>query len=67
MDQKSNDIKEIMGHIENVFKVIDRYETSRPGSIAFTKLEEAILWLQVMVNQVPYKTKEGELQSNQAA
>jgi len=44
-------------------------ETSRPGSISFTKLEEAILWLQVMVNQVPLKSldvKEGELQTLQS-
>ena len=70
MDKKANDLKEIMSLVEQIFQVIDRYETSRPGSLGFTKLEEAVLWLQVMVNQVPLKAvevKEGELQTKQVA
>lgn len=56
MEVKINeDIKEIMMLVESIFKVIDKYETSRPGSLGFTKLEEAILWLQVMVQQVPLR------------
>jgi hypothetical protein len=56
----SENIKEVMHHIESIFKIIDQYETSRPGSLGFTKLEEAILWLQVMVQQVPLKEKPEE-------
>lgn len=51
----SDHVKEIMGLVEKIFQVIDRFETSRPGSIGFTKLEEAVLWLQVMAQQVPLK------------
>lgn len=67
MDKKSNDLKEIMSLVERIFNIIDHYETSRPGSLGFTKLEEAVLWLQVMINQVPLKAvdvKEGELISD---
>jgi hypothetical protein len=61
MEVKINeDIKEIMSHVENIFKVIDKYETSRPGSIGFTKLEEAVLWLQVMIQQVPLKGNQSD-------
>ncbi len=58
MDLKSSHVKEAMDYVEKIFQVIDRYEQSRPSSIAFTKLEEAILWLQVMVNQIPLKESE---------
>jgi hypothetical protein len=53
-------LNEIVQNIENVFKIIDRYQNSRPGSIAFTKLEEAILWLQVMVHNIPVKENVAE-------
>jgi hypothetical protein len=61
MDARSSEnIKEIMGYVENIFKVIDRYDASRPGQLGFTKLEEAILWLQVMAQQVSIKEKRDE-------
>lgn len=61
MDAKAaENIKEIMEHVENIFKLIDKYEPSRMGSIAFTKLEEAVLWLQVMVQNIPLKEKAEE-------
>lgn len=46
---------------EKLFQIIDRYEPSRPGSLAFTKLEEMILWAQVMVQQVPVKAPVAEV------
>ena len=62
MDVKSSEnITEIMGYVENIFKVIERYDASRPGQLGFTKLEEAILWLQVMAQQVPLKEKKDEV------
>lgn len=51
-------LAEIYPHFEKVMNFIETYESSRPGSMAFTKLEEAILWLQVMVNNVSLKKKE---------
>lgn len=51
-------LTEMCSYIEKVMIFIETYESSRPGSHAFTKLEEAILWLQVMVNNVDIKKKE---------
>lgn len=41
--------------VESVLKMIDKFEPSRPGSIAFQKLEEAIMWLNVMTHHIPLK------------
>lgn len=43
-----NKVHEIMG-------LMDRFQDSRSGSISFTKLEEAMMWLQVMTHSVPLK------------
>ena len=46
----------VIQNIESVMRIMDLYEQSRPGSIAYQKLEEAILWLQVMTANVQFKT-----------
>lgn len=53
-------LQQVMDHVEGIFKVIDKYETSKPAAISITKLEEAILWLQVMVQKVPLVKKSDE-------
>jgi hypothetical protein len=63
-DQARKELKENLAefsqNVEAAMKVLDRYETSRPGSMAFTKLEEAMLWVQVLVMNVKPKAKETE-------
>lgn len=49
---------EVLKHVEEVMNFIDKYEISRPGTQAFIKLEEALLWLQVMVGNVALKKVE---------
>lgn len=53
--ERSDVMKDVMKRIEDVMAIVDRYEISRPGSMAFTKLEEAILWIQVLVSNVSLK------------
>ncbi len=48
-------MNDIVQRIDGVMEIIRSFEESRPGSIAFTKLEEAIMWLNVMVHHVPQK------------
>lgn len=56
----TENMQEIMNHVEAIFKVIDKYEISKPGMLGITKLEEAILWLQVMIQKVPLAKKDSE-------
>jgi hypothetical protein len=58
MNEKVKNISQFIKHVDAAMKVIESYEASRPGSLSFTKLEEAILWAQVMVNQIPLKVVE---------
>lgn len=46
---------EIISHVNAIMALIDKYEANRPGSIAFTKLEEAVLWTQVMIGNAKLK------------
>ena len=52
---KQNEMKEFSNLVEKAIEFIDRYEVSRPSSMTFTKLEEAILWAQVMIMNVKIK------------
>ena len=52
---KESVIGKVVHHITQVMDIIDLYEPSRPGQLAFTKLEEAIMWSQVMVNNIAQK------------
>lgn len=51
---------EMVEKIESVLQMIEKFEHSRPGSIAFTKLEEGIMWLNVMTHHIPLKTEVSE-------
>lgn len=59
-EAKAKNLAEIMQCVEGIFKVLDRYEPSRPSSLGFTKLEEAVLWFQVMIQQVPLRTEKND-------
>jgi hypothetical protein len=48
-------LSSMIGKISEVMGNMDKFQDSRSGSIAFTKLEEAMMWLQVMVHNVPLK------------
>lgn len=48
--------------IQEVMNKMDKFESSRPGSIAFTHLEEAVMWLQVMTNRIPLKQEENKVE-----
>lgn len=55
LKDKASVMAEITKKIEDIFKVMDLYEISRPGSIAYQKLEEALLWLQVMTTHIAFR------------
>lgn len=50
-------VKQIVDKIEEIFRIIDLFDDSRPGNIGFTKLEEAIMWLNVMAHNVSLKNE----------
>ena len=57
LNNKENVMKVITKNIENIFKVMDLYDISRPGGIAYQKIEKALLWLQVMTTHIPFRQK----------
>jgi len=57
-DVKAENLSKFVKGVEDSMHIIGLYEQSRPGSIAFTKLEEAILWAQVMIGQINLKKDE---------
>lgn len=58
VENQSGVMKDFMKSIDGLMQIVDSYEVSRPGSMVFTKLEEAILWMNVLVTNVPLKNKE---------
>jgi hypothetical protein len=59
-ETKAELLQTMIKNISEVMGIMDQFQDSRSGSIAFTKLEEAIMWLQVMVHNVPFKEKNDE-------
>lgn len=59
--QKENNLADFVKGVELAMRVIDKYEASRVSSLTFTKLEEAILWAQVMIGQTKAKPVEPEV------
>lgn len=45
-------IEDIVKRIEQVMHVVNLFEDSRPTEKSLTKLEEAIMWMNVMVHHV---------------
>lgn len=62
MEVKSENLNEFIELMKKAMEIINLYEDSRPGNFAFTKLEEAILWTQVLVGQVPLLKKEDAIE-----
>ena len=62
-EEAASVITTIVGKVEEVFAVINQFQESRPGSIAYERLEEAIMWLNVMCHNIALKVKpvDGEL------
>lgn len=56
-------LEEIVKCISRAMGIMDSFQPSRSGNIAFERLEEAMMWCQVMANNVPLKpiTQEPEL------
>lgn len=50
-------LNEMVNKISQVMAIMEMFKPSRPGSIAFTKLEEAMMWLQVLTVNIPLKQK----------
>lgn len=64
MEVKAENLAEFIKGTEAAMKVIDKYDQSRPSSMCFTKLEEAILWANVMVAQVNLRKEEEKPDEN---
>ena len=54
-NEAANLMNDIVKRIEEIMEIIRGFEESRPGSIAFERLEESIMWLNVLVHNVPQK------------
>ena len=55
---RSELLNTIVNKISEVMAIMNMFEDSRPGSIAFERLEESIMWLQVMAHNVQLKPEE---------
>lgn len=50
MDENQKEIvSKVIALVNDTMGYIDLFEPNRPASIATTKLEEAVMWIQVMV------------------
>lgn len=49
-DEQKSSLNLFMNHVDQLLNLIETFEPSRPGSIAFTKFEEGLMWAQVMIS-----------------
>ncbi len=56
-DEQMSTLRKVSEHIDAIITLIDQHETSRYGSMAFTKLEECMHWMNSLVGQIPLKAK----------
>ncbi len=54
-DSNTGNIQAIVGHVNEILNIVDLYESSRPGSMVVTKLEEAVMWAQSMMSNIPLR------------
>jgi hypothetical protein len=59
-EMKNEILSKVVSLINNVMGYIDLFEPNRPASIAVTKLEEAVMWSQVMIANVALKPETQE-------
>lgn len=57
-------MQEILSLTNRLMELIDEYEVTKASHMAFTKVEEAILWMQVMVSQTKKKAAMTELKTD---
>lgn len=50
-------IQKVVLHINEILNVVDEFEPSRPGSMVITKCEEAVMWCQSMMSNIPLRQK----------
>ena len=59
----ANYMATIVHHIDSIIGLIHEYVPNRHGSIAITRLEEAAMWINVMVNSYPIKEPANDSES----
>lgn len=45
----------VVAHINEILNIVDLFEPSRPGSMVITKCEEAVMWCQSMMSNIPLR------------
>ncbi|MFA6080721.1 MAG: hypothetical protein WC753_04585 [Candidatus Gracilibacteria bacterium] len=48
-------IADTVAHVDSIIEIINTYEPNRHGSIAITRLEEAVMWINAMAHSYPLK------------
>lgn len=48
-------MQDIVNKVDDLLKVVGLFEESRPTEKSVTKLEEAVMWMNVMCHHVPMK------------
>lgn len=58
-EKKPRELLDIMvGKVSEIMGIMDMFEDSRPGSLAFTHFEEGMMWLQVLTHNIQLKKRE---------
>ncbi len=56
-ERKQKDLEEIVKLSQGLMTIIGEYEDTRASAMAFIKVEETLLWAQVMNQRTNYKAK----------
>lgn len=54
-EKKAQDMKLIVDLSSQLMKLIGEYEDTRASAMSFIKMEEALMWMQVMNHSTNYK------------
>lgn len=54
-EKKATDLREIITYTQRLMDIVSEYEDSRPSAMSFIKLEEALMWMQVMNGTTNYR------------
>lgn len=54
-------LEEIVKCVSHAMAILDQFETSRSGNIVFERLEEALMWSQVMAHNVTLKPQQDDI------
>ena len=58
-------LQRMVNKVSEVMAIMEMFESSRAGSIAFTHLEEGLMWLQVLAHNVPLKPSNIEVKEQE--